>query len=173
MLQGNVNTGANKNGKYESKRVAKKQDIDGKLTLYDGRTGKPFDTDVMVGYMYTLKLNHMIDDKIHARSTGPYSMITQQPLGGKSSVSAVRDLVRWKFGRWKLMEQRIASKNFLTYKSDDVSGRFRVYEAMVTGKNIGAPEIPESFKVLVKEMNTLCLNVEMLSEEGENCGTSR
>ncbi len=143
-----------------------KKEVDGKITLYNGRTGEPFDTEIMVGYMYTLKLNHMVDDKIHARSTGPYSMITQQPLGGKAQFGGQR------FGEmevWALEAYGAAYclQELLTYKSDDVSGRFKVYEAMVTGKNIGAPEVPESFKVLVKEMYTLCLNVEMLSETGE------
>lgn len=143
-----------------------KTEIDGKMRLYNGRTGEAFDTEIMVGYMYTLKLNHMVDDKIHARSTGPYSMITQQPLGGKAQFGGQR------FGEmevWALEAYGAAYclQELLTYKSDDVSGRFKVYEAMVTGKNIGKPEVPESFKVLVKEMNTLCLNVEMLTETGE------
>ncbi len=153
-------------GKPASSAKAVKAAVDGKTTLYNGRTGEPFDAKVMIGYMYTLKLNHMVDDKIHARSTGPYSMITQQPLGGKAQFGGQR------FGEmevWALEAYGAAYclQELLTYKSDDVGGRFKVYEAMVTGKNIGLPEVPESFKVLVKEMQTLCLNVEMFSEDGE------
>ncbi len=157
--------GRNKNS-YTKTKNKTGQEMDGKVVLYNGRTGEAFDTNIMVGYMYTLKLNHMVDDKIHARSTGPYSMITQQPLGGKAQFGGQR------FGEmevWALEAYGAAYclQELLTYKSDDVSGRFKVYEAMVTGKNIGVPEVPESFKVLVKEMQTLCLNVEMLSSEGK------
>ncbi len=135
---------------------------DGKATLYDGRTGEPFDTEITVGYMYILKLVHLVDDKIHARSTGPYSMITQQPLGGKAQFGGQR------FGEmevWALEAYgaAYALQEVLTIKSDDVQGRVKVYEAIVKGDNIPEPGIPESFRVLVKEMQSLCLNVEMLS----------
>ncbi|MDH4117998.1 MAG: DNA-directed RNA polymerase subunit beta [Acidimicrobiia bacterium] len=135
---------------------------DGKAQLYDGRTGEPFDTGVTVGYIYMLKLVHLVDDKIHARSTGPYSMITQQPLGGKAQFGGQR------FGEmevWALEAYgaAYALQELLTIKSDDVQGRVKVYEAIVKGDNIPEPGIPESFRVLVKEMQSLCLNVEMLS----------
>jgi DNA-directed RNA polymerase subunit beta len=135
---------------------------DGKATLYDGRTGEPFDTAVTVGYIYILKLVHLVDEKIHARSTGPYSMITQQPLGGKAQFGGQR------FGEmevWALEAYgaAYALQELLTIKSDDVQGRVKVYEAIVKGDNIPEPGIPESFRVLVKEMQSLGLNVEMLS----------
>jgi DNA-directed RNA polymerase subunit beta len=135
---------------------------DGKATLYDGRTGDPFDSEVTVGYLYILKLVHLVDEKIHARSTGPYSMITQQPLGGKAQFGGQR------FGEmevWALEAYgaAYALQELLTIKSDDVQGRVKVYEAIVKGDNIPEPGIPESFRVLVKEMQSLCLNVEMLS----------
>ncbi len=135
---------------------------DGKATLYDGRTGDPFDTQVTVGYIYMLKLVHLVDDKIHARSTGPYSMITQQPLGGKAQFGGQR------FGEmevWALEAYgaAYALQELLTIKSDDVQGRVKVYEAIVKGDNIPEPGIPESFRVLIKEMQSLCLNVEMLA----------
>ena len=135
---------------------------DGKAILYDGRTGEPFDTAVTVGYIYILKLVHLVDEKIHARSTGPYSMITQQPLGGKAQFGGQR------FGEmevWALEAYgaAYALQELLTIKSDDVQGRVKVYEAIVKGDNIPEPGIPESFRVLVKEMQSLCLNVEMLS----------
>ncbi|MCH8990221.1 MAG: DNA-directed RNA polymerase subunit beta, partial [Acidobacteria bacterium] len=134
----------------------------GKATLYDGRTGEPFDSPITVGYMYIMKLVHLVDDKIHARSTGPYSMITQQPLGGKAQFGGQR------FGEmevWALEAYgaAYALQELLTIKSDDVRGRVKVYEAIVKGENIPEPGIPESFKVLVKEMQSLGLNVEMLS----------
>jgi DNA-directed RNA polymerase subunit beta len=134
----------------------------GKATLFDGRGGEPFDSPVTVGYIYILKLVHLVDDKIHARSTGPYSMITQQPLGGKAQFGGQR------FGEmevWALEAYgaAYALQELLTIKSDDVRGRVKVYEAIVKGENIPEPGIPESFKVLVKEMQSLCLNVEMLS----------
>ncbi|MEJ7757654.1 MAG: hypothetical protein WKF83_16380 [Nocardioidaceae bacterium] len=138
---------------------------DGKAALFDGRTGEPFPTPVSVGYMYMLKLHHLVDDKIHARSTGPYSMITQQPLGGKAQFGGQR------FGEmevWALEAYgaAYALQELLTIKSDDVLGRVKVYEAIVKGENIPEPGIPESFKVLVKEMQSLCLNVEVLSSDG-------
>jgi DNA-directed RNA polymerase subunit beta len=137
-------------------------DAEGKAQLFDGRTGEPFDARITVGYMYILKLNHLVDSKIHARSTGPYSMITQQPLGGKAQFGGQR------FGEmevWALEAYgaAYALQEILTIKSDDVQGRVKVYEAIVKGENIPEPGIPESFKVLVKEMQSLCLNVEMLS----------
>jgi DNA-directed RNA polymerase subunit beta len=139
---------------------------DGKATVYDGRTGRPVEAPVTVGYMYTLKLHHLVDDKIHARSTGPYSMITQQPLGGKAQFGGQR------FGEmevWALEAYgaAYALQELLTIKSDDTLGRVKVYEAIVKGDNIPEPGIPESFKVLVKEMQALALNVEVLGASGE------
>jgi DNA-directed RNA polymerase subunit beta len=139
---------------------------DGKAILYNGRTGEPYDNPISVGYMYILKLAHLVDDKIHARSTGPYSMITQQPLGGKAQFGGQR------FGEmevWALEAYgaAYALQELLTIKSDDVLGRVKVYEAIVKGENIPEPGIPESFKVLIKEMQSLCLNVEVLSTTGE------
>jgi DNA-directed RNA polymerase subunit beta len=139
---------------------------DGKTVLYNGRTGEPYDNPVSVGYLYILKLAHLVDDKIHARSTGPYSMITQQPLGGKAQFGGQR------FGEmevWALEAYgaAYALQELLTIKSDDVLGRVKVYEAIVKGDNIPEPGIPESFKVLIKEMQSLCLNVEVLSTTGE------
>ncbi|MQB01259.1 MAG: DNA-directed RNA polymerase subunit beta [Actinobacteria bacterium] len=141
-------------------------DPEGKAQLYDGRSGEPYDNPITVGFMYVLKLSHMVDDKIHARSTGPYSMITQQPLGGKAQFGGQR------FGEmevWALEAYGAAYclQELLTIKSDDVLGRVKVYEAIVKGENIPEPGIPESFKVLIKEMQSLCLNVEVLSAEGE------
>ncbi|HVE75249.1 MAG TPA: DNA-directed RNA polymerase subunit beta [Actinomycetota bacterium] len=141
-------------------------DVDGKAKLYDGRDGAPYDAPVTVGYLYILKLSHLVDDKIHARSTGPYSMITQQPLGGKAQFGGQR------FGEmevWALEAYgaAYALQELLTIKSDDVLGRVKVYEAIVKGENIPEPGIPESFKVLIKEMQSLCLNVEVLSAEGK------
>ena len=139
---------------------------DGKATLYNGRTGEPYDNPITVGYVYILKLAHLVDDKIHARSTGPYSMITQQPLGGKAQFGGQR------FGEmevWALEAYGSAYclQELLTIKSDDVLGRVKVYEAIVKGENIPEPGIPESFKVLIKEMQALCLNVEVLATTGE------
>ncbi len=139
---------------------------DGKATLYNGRTGEPYDNRITVGYVYILKLAHLVDDKIHARSTGPYSMITQQPLGGKAQFGGQR------FGEmevWALEAYGSAYclQELLTIKSDDVLGRVKVYEAIVKGENIPEPGIPESFKVLIKEMQALCLNVEVLNDTGE------
>ena len=135
---------------------------DGKATLYDGRTGEPFDAKITVGFTYILKLIHLVDEKIHARSTGPYSMITQQPLGGKAQFGGQR------FGEmevWALEAYgaSYALQELLTIKSDDTVGRVKVYESIVKGDNIPEPGIPESFKVLLKEMQSLCLNVEILS----------
>ncbi|QAY70075.1 DNA-directed RNA polymerase subunit beta [Xylanimonas protaetiae] len=140
---------------------------DGKAHLFDGRSGEPFPDPVSVGYMYILKLHHLVDDKIHARSTGPYSMITQQPLGGKAQFGGQR------FGEmevWALEAYGAAYtlQELLTIKSDDVPGRVKVYEAIVKGENIPDSGIPESFKVLLKEMQSLCLNVEVLSSDGSS-----
>ncbi|MGO8896594.1 MAG: DNA-directed RNA polymerase subunit beta [Streptosporangiaceae bacterium] len=137
----------------------------GKARLFDGRTGEPFKDPIAVGYIYILKLLHLVDDKIHARSTGPYSMITQQPLGGKAQFGGQR------FGEmevWALEAYgaAYALQELLTIKSDDVLGRVKVYEAIVKGENVPEPGIPESFKVLIKEMQSLCLNVEVLSSDG-------
>nr|BFE37743.1 DNA-directed RNA polymerase subunit beta [Actinomadura rugatobispora] len=137
----------------------------GKAQLFDGRSGEPFPYPISVGYIYILKLHHLVDDKIHARSTGPYSMITQQPLGGKAQFGGQR------FGEmevWALEAYgaAYALQELLTIKSDDVLGRVKVYEAIVKGENIPEPGIPESFKVLIKEMQSLCLNVEVLSSDG-------
>ncbi|GAA2004781.1 DNA-directed RNA polymerase subunit beta [Nakamurella flavida] len=138
---------------------------EGKATLFDGRTGEPFPYPVAVGYMYIIKLLHLVDDKIHARSTGPYSMITQQPLGGKAQFGGQR------FGEmecWAMQAYGAAYtlQELLTIKSDDIVGRVKVYEAIVKGENIPEPGIPESFKVLLKELQALCLNVEVLSSDG-------
>ena len=137
----------------------------GKMTLYDGRTGEPFDNPVTVGIMYYLKLHHLVDDKIHARSTGPYSLVTQQPLGGKAQFGGQR------FGEmevWALEAYGAAYtlQEILTVKSDDVTGRVRTYEAIVKGQNIPTPGVPEAFKVLVKELQSLCLDIRVLDREG-------
>ncbi|MDU6248132.1 MAG: DNA-directed RNA polymerase subunit beta, partial [Paeniclostridium sordellii] len=139
---------------------------DGKVTLYDGRTGNSFDNRITVGYMYMLKLHHLVDDKLHARSTGPYSLVTQQPLGGKAQFGGQR------FGEmevWALEAYGAAHilQEILTVKSDDVVGRVRTYEAIVKGENIPEPGIPESFKVLIKELQSLCLDVKVLTEEDQ------
>ncbi len=140
-------------------------DPDGKTVLYDGRTGEPFDNRVTVGYMYYLKLHHLVDDKIHARSTGPYSLVTQQPLGGKAQFGGQR------FGEmevWALEAYGAAYtlQEILTVKSDDVVGRVKTFEAIVKGKNVPKPGIPESFKVLIKELQSLALDVRVLDNEG-------
>jgi len=140
--------------------------IDGKVTLYDGRTGDPFDNPVTVGIMYYLKLHHLVDDKIHARSIGPYSLVTQQPLGGKAQFGGQR------FGEmevWALEAYGAAYtlQEILTVKSDDITGRTKTFEAIIKGQNIPTPGIPESFKVLVKELQALCLDIKVLDESGE------
>jgi DNA-directed RNA polymerase subunit beta len=147
----------------DGKRIVDEQ---GKAVLYDGRTGEPYDHKVTVGYTYVMKLLHLVDDKIHARSTGPYSMITQQPLGGKAQFGGQR------FGEmevWALEAYGAAHalQELLTVKSDDTFGRVHVYEALVKGENVPEPGIPESFKVLLKEMQSLCLDVEVFSNQGE------
>ncbi|MBR7116336.1 MAG: DNA-directed RNA polymerase subunit beta [Clostridia bacterium] len=145
--------------------------IDGKVTLYDGRTGDPFDNPVTVGIMYYLKLHHLVDDKIHARSIGSYSLVTQQPLGGKAQFGGQR------FGEmevWALEAYGAAYtlQEILTVKSDDITGRTKTYEAIVKGQNIPTPGVPESFKVLVKELQALCLDVRVLDENGEDIDIS-
>ena len=145
--------------------------IDGKRTVYDGRTGEPFDNPVTVGIMYYLKLHHLVDDKIHARSNGPYSLVTQQPLGGKAQFGGQR------FGEmevWALEAYGAAYtlQEILTVKSDDVAGRVKTYEAIVKGQNIPTPGIPESFKVMVKELQALCLDIRVLDEDGETVDLS-
>ena len=145
--------------------------IDGKVTLYDGRTGDPFDNPVTVGIMYYLKLHHLVDDKIHARSIGSYSLVTQQPLGGKAQFGGQR------FGEmevWALEAYGAAYtlQEILTVKSDDIAGRTKTYEAIVKGQNIPTPGIPESFKVMVKELQALCLDIRVLDEEGEEIDLS-
>jgi len=140
--------------------------VDGKTILYDGRTGVPFDNPVTVGIMYYLKLHHLVDDKIHARSTGPYSLITQQPLGGKAQFGGQR------FGEmevWALEAYGAAYtlQEILTVKSDDTIGRVKTYEAIVKGNNIPTPGVPESFKVLVKELQSLGLDIHVLNDGGE------
>ncbi len=140
-------------------------DPEGKSWLYDGRTGERFDNKVTVGYVYFLKLHHLVDDKIHARSTGPYSLVTQQPLGGKAQFGGQR------FGEMEVwaLEAYGASytlQEILTVKSDDVTGRVRTYEAIVKGHNVPQPGVPESFKVLVKELQSLCLDIQVLDKDG-------
>jgi DNA-directed RNA polymerase subunit beta len=148
------------------KRRRAGEQASGKTTLFNGRTGEPFEEQVTVGYMYILKLLHLVDDKIHARSTGPYSLVTQQPLGGKAQFGGQR------FGEmevWALEAYGAAYtlQEMLTIKSDDTVGRVKAYEAIVKGENIAEPSIPESFKVLLKEMQSLALDVNVVSEEGE------
>ena len=137
----------------------------GKVKLFDGRTGEPFKNDVAVGYMYMLKLNHLVEDKVHARSTGPYSLVTQQPLGGKSQFGGQRlgEMEVWAleaYGAANMLQE------FLTVKSDDMTGRARIYESIVKGDVISSPGIPESFNVLVQELRGLGLNITIHDEEG-------
>jgi len=146
-------------------------DSDGKTTLYDGRTGEPFENRVSVGYMYYLKLAHLVDDKIHARSTGPYSLVTQQPLGGKAQFGGQR------FGEmevWALEAYGAANtlQEILTVKSDDVIGRVKTYEAIVKGENVPPAGVPESFKVLIKELQSLALDIKVLSDTREEIAIS-
>jgi DNA-directed RNA polymerase subunit beta len=147
----------------ESRRAGRM--CSGKARLFNGRTGEPFDQKVTVGFMYILKLLHLVDDKIHARSTGPYSLVTQQPLGGKAQFGGQR------FGEmevWALEAYGAAYtlQEMLTIKSDDTVGRVKAYEAIVKGENIAEPSIPESFKVLLKEMQSLALDIHVISEDG-------
>ena len=160
-----VFNGANEETIRETLRLANLRE-DGKSVLYDGRTGEKFDNDVTVGWVYFLKLHHLVDDKIHARSTGPYSLVTQQPLGGKAQFGGQR------FGEmevWALEAYGAAYtlQEILTVKSDDVTGRVRTYEAIVKGENIPQPGVPESFKVMIKELQSLCLDVRVLDENGD------
>ena len=167
-------TGAEKEDKEKlnALRLANKlKVVDGKTILYDGRTGEPFDNPVTVGIMYYLKLHHLVDDKIHARSTGPYSLVTQQPLGGKAQFGGQR------FGEmevWALEAYGAAYtlQEILTFKSDDVVGRVKAYEAIVKGQNIPTPGVPESFRVLVKELQSLALDVRVLDKNGEEIALS-
>ena len=157
--------GANEESIRETLRQAGLRE-DGKSELYDGRTGEKFDNDVTVGWVYFLKLHHLVDDKIHARSTGPYSLVTQQPLGGKAQFGGQR------FGEmevWALEAYGAAYtlQEILTVKSDDVTGRVRTYESIVKGNNIPQPGVPESFKVLVKELQSLCLDIRVLDKDGQ------
>ena len=142
-------------------------DPDGKTVLYDGRTGEPFDNRISVGVMYMIKLHHMVDDKLHARATGPYSLVTQQPLGGKAQFGGQR------FGEMEVwaLEAYGAShvlQEILTYKSDDVLGRVKVYESIVKGQALPEPSIPESFRVLIKEFQALGLNISVINNDDEN-----
>jgi len=157
--------GAHEEDIFEALKKAKLSE-DGKAVLYDGRTGEAFDNRITVGYMYILKLLHLVDDKIHARSTGPYSLVTQQPLGGKAQFGGQR------FGEMEVwaLEAYGASytlQEILTVKSDDIVGRVKTYESIVKGENIPSPGIPESFKVLIKELQSLCLDIKLYSEEHE------
>jgi DNA-directed RNA polymerase subunit beta len=180
VLECHLGMAAHKQGRYTATPVydgARESDImetlerlnmpnDGKMQLYDGRTGDPYDRQITVGYLYMLKLAHLVDDKIHARSTGPYSLVTQQPLGGKAQFGGQR------FGEMEVwaLEAYGASytlQEILTVKSDDVVGRVKTYEAIVKGENVPEPGVPESFKVLIKELQSLCLDVRVLSETNE------
>ena len=157
--------GATKDDIAECLRMAGLRE-DGKTILYDGRTGEPFENPVTVGIMYYLKLHHLVDDKMHARSTGPYSMVTQQPLGGKAQFGGQR------FGEmevWALEAYGAANtlQEILTVKSDDIVGRVKTYEAIIKGQNIPTPGVPESFKVLIKELQSLCLDIKVLNEKRE------
>jgi len=140
--------------------------VTGQTTLYDGRTGEPFHQEVTVGYMYLLKLHHLVDDKIHARSIGPYSLVTQQPLGGKAQFGGQRlgEMEVWALEAYGAGH---SLQEFLTVKSDDVAGRTRVYEAIVKGEHTLEPGLPESFNVLVKELQSLCLDTELIEEKRE------
>ena len=158
--------GANEKDIRETLKLAGLRE-DGKTVLYDGRTGEPFDNLVTVGYPYFLKLHHLVDDKIHARSTGPYSMVTQQPLGGKAQFGGQR------FGEmevWALYAYGASNvlQEILTVKSDDTVGRVKTYESIVKGENVPVPGIPESFKVLVKEIRSLALDIEPMHDADED-----
>lgn len=155
--------GAHESEVFDTLRAAQLP-ADGKSQLFDGRTGEPFDNTVTVGYVYMLKLAHLVDDKIHARSTGPYSLVTQQPLGGKAQFGGQR------FGEmevWALEAYGSAYtlQELLTVKSDDVVGRVKTYEAIVKGENIPEPGVPESFKVLIKELQSIGLDIKILAED--------
>jgi DNA-directed RNA polymerase subunit beta len=136
----------------------------GQTILYDGRTGEPFDHEITVGMIYMLKLHHLVDNKIHARSIGPYSLVTQQPLGGKAQFGGQR-LGEMEVWAMEAYGAAYSLQEFLTVKSDDVAGRTRIYEAIVKGEHTSEPGLPESFNVLVKELQSLCLDVELIEEE--------
>jgi DNA-directed RNA polymerase subunit beta len=136
----------------------------GQAILYDGRTGESFDQEITVGMIYMLKLHHLVDNKIHARSIGPYSLVTQQPLGGKAQFGGQR-LGEMEVWAMEAYGAAYSLQEFLTVKSDDVAGRTRIYEAIVKGENTSEPGLPESFNVLVKELQSLCLDVELIEEE--------
>src|SRR5690348_413149 len=138
-------------------------DTSGQVTLFDGRTGEPFDRKVTVGYMYMLKLHHLVDDKIHARSIGPYSLVTQQPLGGKAQFGGQR-LGEMEVWAMEAYGAAYALQEFLTVKSDDVLGRTRMYESIVKGEHVLEAGLPESFNVLLKELQALCLDVELIED---------
>src|SRR6202041_3207336 len=144
-------------------------DASGQSTVYDGRTGDPFDRKVTVGYIYMLKLHHLVDDKIHARSIGPYSLVTQQPLGGKAQFGGQR-LGEMEVWAMEAYGTAYALQEFLTVKSDDVMGRTRMYEAIVKGEHTLEPGLPESFNVLIKELQALCLNVELIEPSQMRAG---
>ena len=155
----------------EIKTLLKENNLpeDGKMQLYDGRTGEPFENRATVGYMYMLKLHHLVDDKMHARSTGPYSLVTQQPLGGKAQMGGQR------FGEmevWALEAYGAANslQEMLTVKSDDIVGRLKTYESIVKNENVAEPGIPESFKVLIKELQGLALDIKVLTEDKQEIG---
>jgi DNA-directed RNA polymerase subunit beta len=136
----------------------------GQTILFDGKTGEPFDQEVTVGLIYMLKLHHLVDDKIHARSIGPYSLVTQQPLGGKAQFGGQR-LGEMEVWAMEAYGAAYSLQEFLTVKSDDVAGRTRIYEAIVKGEHTFEPGLPESFNVLVKELQSLCLDVDLMEEE--------
>ena len=153
----------------ENGYVSPDGEVDGKIQLYDGRTGEPFENRATVGYMYMLKLIHLVDDKMHARSTGPYSLVTQQPLGGKAQNGGQR------FGEmevWALYAYGASNvlQEIMTVKSDDVAGRSKTYDSIIRGMDISEPGIPESFKVLIKELQALALDVKVLTENKEEIG---
>jgi DNA-directed RNA polymerase subunit beta len=138
--------------------------LDGKIQLYDGRTGEPFSEKATVGVMYMLKLDHLVDDKIHARSIGPYSLVTQQPLGGKAQFGGQR-LGEMEVWALEAYGAAYSLQEFLTVKSDDVAGRTRMYESIVKGEHVLEPGLPESFNVMMQELKSLCLDVELVEEQ--------
>lgn len=138
-------------------------DTSGQATLYDGRTGEPFDKKITIGSMYVMKLHHLVDDKIHARSIGPYSLVTQQPLGGKAQFGGQR-LGEMEVWAMEAYGAAYALQEFLTVKSDDMAGRTRMYEKIVKGQNVLEPGMPESFRVMTKELKSLGLNIELLED---------
>jgi DNA-directed RNA polymerase subunit beta len=153
-------------GEKEIKNMLKASGLPetGQTILYDGRTGEPFDHEITVGMIYMLKLHHLVDNKIHARSIGPYSLVTQQPLGGKAQFGGQR-LGEMEVWAMEAYGAAYSLQEFLTVKSDDVAGRTRIYEAIVKGEHTSEPGLPESFNVLVKELQSLCLDVELIEED--------